>query len=98
MSRRAVVTCSDINMLPAACCALLSIAQHNATPATVYYLIGIALTAEDIERVGLFGRQNGVTIEIVPYRAPETLRATMGRWPNATLARLFMDELLPTDL
>lgn len=85
-------------MLPAACCALLSIARHNAAPATHYYLIGIDLTAEDIERVALFGRQNGVTIEIVAYSAPETLRETKGRWSKATLARLFMDGLLPADL
>jgi lipopolysaccharide biosynthesis glycosyltransferase len=98
MSGYAVVTCSDINMLPAACCALLSIARHNAAPATHYYLIGIDLTAEDVERVGLFGRQNGIIIEIIPYSAPDTLRATMGRWSNATLARLFMDGLLPADI
>jgi lipopolysaccharide biosynthesis glycosyltransferase len=84
-------------MLPAACCALLSIARNNAVQATHYCLIGIDLTEEDVERVALFGRQNDTTIEVIAYDAPVTQRATAGRWSKATLARLFMDLLLPAD-
>lgn len=98
MRSSAVVTCSDAIMLPAACCALLSISQQNADKKTKYILVGINLTGQEASEIGRFNAANDIEIELVHYEAPADLAMTEGRWSQATLARLFIYLLLPKDL
>ena len=95
MFRYAVVTCADMRMMPAAICALLSVFQKNSRPDTKYILIGIDLQQSAHDDIRRFNEANGIDIEIVTYSEPSDLAATSGRWPPATLARLFIDLLLP---
>lgn len=98
MPKYAVVACSDKHMLPAACCSLLSVDQTAGKDRAVYYLVGIDLDAQDHADIASFTGKHGIKIEIVPYTTPDNLRATQGRWSSATLARLFLDQLLPSDI
>lgn len=94
MFRYAVVTCADMRMMPAAICALLSVFQKNSRADTKYILIGIDLQQSAHDDIRRFNEANGIDIEIVTYSEPPGLAATSGRWPPATLARLFIDLLI----
>ncbi len=95
MFHYAVVTCADMKMMPAAICALLSVFQRNSHADTKYILVGIDLQQAAHDDIRRFKKTNGIDIDVVTYRQPPGLAATAGRWPAATLARLFIDLLLP---
>lgn len=95
MQQSGVIVCSDVNMLPAACCTLLSVRRNLSMADVEFFLLGIDLKGEEIAEVEAFARSHGMTIQVLAYRTPEAARQTRGRWSGATLARLYMDLHLP---
>ena len=95
LQQSAVIVCSDVNMLPAACCTLLSV-KRNLTNADVeFLLLGIDLKPHQVAEVDNFGRLHGMAIGVLPYKTPGTGLQARGRWSAATLARLYMDRDIP---
>lgn len=93
----AAVTCSDNNMLPAACCSLLSVRNNLAGPAR-FMLVGLDLSAEAAEAVSAFGNRHGFHIDLIRFDSARLPKAQKGRWARSALTRLFLAEMLPSDL
>lgn len=93
-----VIACSDANMLPAACCALLSVHENLAAVGVRLFLLAIDLSEAQVAEVESFGRLHAMTIEILPYKTAEYDRESFGRWSRATLARLYLDRHVPRDI
>lgn len=95
MQQSAVIVCSDVNMLPAACCTLLSVKRNLSGPAVEFLLLGIDLKPNEIAEVENFARLHGMAIRVLPYNTPDAALQARGRWSGATLARLYMDLHIP---
>ncbi|NEJ73248.1 glycosyltransferase family 8 protein [Rhizobium phaseoli] len=98
MQQSAVIVCSDVNMLPAACCTLLSVKRNLGASPAEFLLLGIDLKPSEIAEVGNFARLHDMAITVLPYNTPETAKQARGRWSAATLARLYMDLHIPHDI
>ncbi|PWI53841.1 galactosyltransferase [Rhizobium phaseoli] len=98
MQQSAVIVCSDVNMLPAACCTLLSVKRNLVAAGVEFLLLGIDLKPNDVAEVENFARLHGMTIKVLPYATPDTARQARGRWSAATLARLYMDLQIPENI
>lgn len=98
MQQSAVIVCSDVNMLPAACCTLLSVKRNLAASPVEFLLLGIDLKPKEIAEVESFARVHGMAINVLPYNTPDAARQTRGRWSMATLARLYMDLHVPAHI
>lgn len=98
MSRFAVVTCSDGKMLPAACCALLSIYNNEETKSLELILVGIDLAESEVKLAHAFFSDQHITLNVIPFSLPVHYAARSGKWSSATWARLHLDELLPRDI
>jgi lipopolysaccharide biosynthesis glycosyltransferase len=92
------IACADAKMLPAACCALLSI--HNNLRAVKVRLLLLALGAQEkqIRDIEAFASRHSLEIEILPDPTPKTDEPAFGRWSRATLARLYMDLVVPPEI
>ncbi|CAK08928.1 MULTISPECIES: glycosyltransferase family 8 protein [Rhizobium] len=95
LQQSAVIVCSDVNMLPAACCTLLSVKRNLSSATVEFLLLGIDLKPNEIAEVGNFARLHGMAIKVLPYNTPDTALQARGRWSGATLARLYMDLHIP---
>ncbi|RFB91861.1 galactosyltransferase [Rhizobium leguminosarum bv. trifolii] len=98
MQSSAVIVCSDVNMLPAACCTLLSVKRNLVDASVEFLLLGIDLKPNEIAEVENFARLHDMTIKVLPYVTPETAKQARGRWSGATLARLYMDLQIPENV
>ncbi|ANM11562.1 glycosyltransferase family 8 protein [Rhizobium sp. N324] len=98
MQSSAVIVCSDVNMLPAACCTLLSVKRNLVDVGLEFLLLGIDLKPNEIAEVESFARLHDMTIKVLPYVTPETAMQARGRWSGATLARLYMDLQIPENV
>lgn len=98
MQHCGVIVCSDVNMLPAACCTLLSVKRNLARSDIAFFLLGIDLKTDESAEVENFARRHGMVIQVLPYQTPEEAKQTRGRWSGATLARLYMDLSVPADI
>ncbi|WP_230640049.1 glycosyltransferase family 8 protein [Shinella sumterensis] len=89
------IACADANMLPAACCALLSI--HTNLKAINAKLLLLALGAEEkqLKEIAAFAERHSITIDVLPDPTPRVDGPAFGRWSRATLARLYMDLIVP---
>ncbi len=85
-------------MLPAACCALLSVRRNLHETDARFFLLGIGLGAGALESVKAFSRMHGIEIECLAHSADVQTKKTAGRWPAATMARLYMDTYLSPDI
>jgi lipopolysaccharide biosynthesis glycosyltransferase len=94
----AVITCADMRMLPAACCALLSAKRNVGSASVRFLLLGIDLDNGGCERVAKFAKHHRFDIEVVEFIAPSFEGQALGRWPASAVARLYMDEQLPSDI
>ncbi|UWU16830.1 glycosyltransferase family 8 protein (plasmid) [Rhizobium sullae] len=94
MGRTAVYTFTDKYMLPAACCALLSVARHSRDRDMGQVIVGIDLSPEHKASVAAFNARHGSSITIVDFTLPTDLPEASGRWTKATLARLYIDEII----
>lgn len=90
-----VIACADANMLPAACCALLSVHANLSTARPRLFIMAIDATEKQTADIELFARLHSLPLEILHGRTPEVERESFGRWSMATLARLYMDALVP---
>ncbi|WP_088673114.1 glycosyltransferase family 8 protein [Rhizobium sp. R339] len=95
MQQSAVIVCSDVNMLPAACCTLLSVKRNLVQADIEFLLLGIDLKPNEVAEVESFARLHEMTITVLPYAMPEKGLQARGRWSGATLARLYMDLQIP---
>lgn len=95
LQHNGVIVCSDVNMLPAACCTLLSVKRNLSRNDVEFFLLGIDLKTEEVAEVEAFARLHGMDIQVLAYRTPQSALQTRGRWSSATLARLYMDLHLP---
>ncbi|MBB6224480.1 glycosyltransferase family 8 protein [Rhizobium leguminosarum] len=98
MQSSAVIVCSDVNMLPAACCTLLSVKRNLDAPGVAFLLLGIDLKPNEIAEVGNFAKLHDMAITVLPYNTPDTAKQARGRWSGATLARLYMDLQIPENV
>ncbi|MDS9469335.1 glycosyltransferase family 8 protein [Paracoccus sp. MBLB3053] len=88
----AIVTCADRNMLAAGCCALLSARQNISRPASMN-LVALDITETDKNAIGLFCSHHGVEIRILPIEKQVLPKISKGRWAQAALIRLFLDQV-----
>jgi lipopolysaccharide biosynthesis glycosyltransferase len=93
-----VITCSDRRMLPAACCALLSAKRHVGLTSVRFFLLAIDIDDNAREQIKIFTRHHGFDIEVVDFVSPSFEGQGLGRWPASAVARLYMDEQLPSDI
>ncbi len=97
-SRPAVISCADVAMLPAACCALLSARQNLTDPQARYFLLAVDIDAVGKEQVKAFSDLYGFAIEVLDYVSPQFEGQHFGRWAPATVARLYLDRHVPADV
>jgi len=95
LQQSAVIVCSDVNMLPAACCTLLSVKRNLTNAGVEFLLLGIDLKPHEVAEVDNFGRLHDMAIRVLPYKTPDAGLQARGRWSAATLARLYMDRDIP---
>jgi lipopolysaccharide biosynthesis glycosyltransferase len=91
----AIVTVSDHGYLPAACCQLVSVANHlvSADRARLF-LVVCDVSADDIANAERFFTQHGMSVEIVlPDFLDEMMPPLQTRWPRAAYLRLYFDRL-----
>ncbi len=93
-----VITCSDTRMLPAACCALLSAKRHIGLTSVRFFLLAIDIDGDDREQINIFAQRHGFDIEVIDFVSPSFEGQALGRWPASAVARLYMDEQLPSDI
>lgn len=93
-----VITCSDTRMVPAACCALLSAKRHVERLSVRFFLLAIDLDDSSRGQIKTFAQMHGFDIEVVDFVSPSFERQALGRWPASAIARLYMDEQLPSDI
>lgn len=92
--KTAVYVFSDANMLPAACCTLLSASENlGAYQNSSMTVVGLDLSEEQRALVQRFNEVHSVAISVLDFPIMSTLPASEGRWHKSTLARLFIDEL-----
>ena len=90
----AVVTCTDGEMLPAACCALLSASANVSVPARLI-LVALDMSVVDAAAVDDFSRRYAIDIEVIAFEKSRLPAVEKGRWPRSVLTRLFLDEVVP---
>lgn len=65
-----IFTCADSHQLPAACCALLSVARRVQPEPVSLLLIGLGLDVHDEVRLKQFSQFHAVDIRLVPFDVP----------------------------
>jgi lipopolysaccharide biosynthesis glycosyltransferase len=93
-----VVACADLAMLPAACCALLSVHEKLKAVKARLFLLAIDVDERQIVDIENFARLHSINIELLRDSAPDAGGASLGRWSRATLARLYLDLNIPAGI
>jgi lipopolysaccharide biosynthesis glycosyltransferase len=92
------VACADPAMLPAACCALLSVHDNLKNLKVRLFLLAIDADERQIADIENFARLHAIKIEVLRDSAPDAGCASLGRWSRATLARLYLDLNIPAGI
>lgn len=87
------VTCADAPMLPAACCALLSVRRNVAGPLRLV-LVAVDPGDADARAVAGFAARHGIDIEMIPFESARLPPVGKGRWNRSAMTRLFIGDLL----
>jgi len=95
---KAIYVFTDARMLPAACCALLSVARNSQRNDIKPIIVGIDLPEDQKARVATFNAVNGIDIDVIDFTFPADTPETAGRWHKSTLARLYLDKLMGEEL
>lgn len=90
-----VIVCSDGRMLGPACCALLSASTNLGSLNARLFLLAVDIDDKDQRDVQSFAERNNIAIEILHLDAPQLEGHDFGYWSVATIARLYMDTLVP---
>jgi len=87
------VTVADRRFLPAACCQLVSTADHLASDSGVrLFMIVCDVSDEDISSAHHFFEMRGVSVEIVkPDFIDRMMTPLQTRWPRAAYLRIYFD-------
>lgn len=91
----AVIVCSDGRMLGPACCALLSAWNNLGSIKARLFLLVVDVDAKDKSDVRDFAALHQIPIEMLDLVAPSLEGHDFGYWSVATIARLYMDTLVP---
>jgi lipopolysaccharide biosynthesis glycosyltransferase len=94
----AAIACADANMLPAACCALLSVYNNTHLVKPRLFLFAIGVGEKQIADIEAFGRRHSIGIEVLCDTTSQLEGNSFGRWSRATLARLYMDIHVPAEI
>jgi lipopolysaccharide biosynthesis glycosyltransferase len=94
----AAIACADGNMLPAACCALLSVQRNAASAKLRLFLFAIGVDEKQIADIGTFAQRHAIDIEVLRDTTARLEGDSFGRWSRATLARLYMDLYVPAGI
>ena len=97
-SSLAAIACADANMLPAACCALLSVHDNLVSVKARLFLFAIGIDETQIAAVDDFAQRHGMVIEVLRDTTRQLDGNSFGRWSRATLARLYMDLYVPGNI
>ena len=95
---RGVIVCSDSRMLGPACCTLLSASQNFGPRKARLFLLVVDVDAQGQREVLDFAAKNGIDIELLELVAPALQAHDFGYWSVATIARLYMDTLVPDSI
>ena len=95
---KAIYVFTDARMLPAACCALLSVERNSQKNDIKLVIVGIDLPEDQKAGVATFNAVNGIDIDVVDFTFPTDTPETAGRWHKSTLARLYLDKLMGEEL
>lgn len=95
---KAIYVFTDARMLPAACCALLSVERNSQKNDFKLIIVGIDLPEDQKAGVATFNAVNGIDIDVVDFTFPTDTPETAGRWHKSTLARLYLDKLMGEEL
>jgi lipopolysaccharide biosynthesis glycosyltransferase len=96
--RHAIVTCADSAMLPAAICALWTVKLHLKQIPADFFLVISDLNPSENAAVKTFFRDAGFKVCIVDCQGHRLQDRHLGRFSQATLMRLSLEEVLPPDL
>ncbi|EHS53917.1 glycosyl transferase family 8 [Rhizobium sp. PDO1-076] len=91
----AVIVCSDERMLGPACCALLSAWNNLGSVKARLFLLVVDVDAKGKRDVLEFAARHQITIEMIDLVPPSLEGHDFGYWSVATIARLYMDTLVP---
>jgi lipopolysaccharide biosynthesis glycosyltransferase len=90
----AIVTASDANYLPAACCQLVSSATHLDGMTNVQlFLVVCDVSDKDLSDARAFFDQRGISVEIVVPDFVDEISTLKTRWPRAAYLRLYFDRI-----
>lgn len=92
------IACADARMLPAACCALLSIHDNLTSVKARLLLLAIGAEEKDVRDIEAFAARHSIAIDVLRDPTPPSEGPEFGRWSRATLARLYMDLTVPADI
>ncbi len=88
----AIVVSSDAGFLPAACCQLLSAAQHLPSPdAARLFLVCCDVDDADLVEAERFFAERDVEVEILVPEFAGSIETIESRWPRAAYLRLYFD-------
>jgi lipopolysaccharide biosynthesis glycosyltransferase len=88
----AIVVCSDAGFLPAACCQILSTAQHlPSRDAAQLFLVCCDVDESDLAEAERFFRERGVQVQVVVPDCAAVIEPIESRWPRAAYLRLYFD-------
>lgn len=89
----AVVTCADGKMLPAACCALLSV-RNNLVGSACFFLVLLDSNDSDVEALKQFSSRQDIDINVISFDSARLPEIETLKWPKAVLTRLFLDNII----
>jgi lipopolysaccharide biosynthesis glycosyltransferase len=89
----AIVVSSDAGFLPAACCQLLSAAQHlpRSPDAARLFLVCCDVDDADLVEAERFFAERDVEVEILVPEFAGSIETIESRWPRAAYLRLYFD-------
>jgi hypothetical protein len=88
----AIVVCSDAGFLPAACCQLLSTAQHVPGPdAARLFLVCCDVGEADLAEARRFFGARGIDVTLTVPDCAESIEPIETRWPRAAYLRSYFD-------
>jgi lipopolysaccharide biosynthesis glycosyltransferase len=90
----AIVVCSDARFLPAACCQLLSVAQHlPCDDAAQLFLVCCDVEAADLLEAERFFATRTLDVRIIVPEFADSIETIKSRWPRAAYLRLYFDQV-----
>jgi lipopolysaccharide biosynthesis glycosyltransferase len=94
----AVIVCSDGRMVGPACCTLLSCSRNLGELKARLFLLTVDVDDRGHQDIQDFAEEHGIFIDVLKLNVPDLSSYDLGYWGVATIARLYMDSLIPPSI